>query len=70
MGMCRSRGISVVLKKGNFLRKGVSRMSEETLPERIEELEEELEKIRHHVGLPSKEDDDEEDVCGEAEDDE
>lgn len=45
-------------------------MSDETLPERIEELEEELEKIRHHVGLPSKEDDDEEDVCGEAEDDE
>ena len=33
-------------------------MSEETLPERIEELEEELEEIRHHIGLPCKEEDD------------
>lgn len=36
-------------------------MSEETLPERIEELEEELEEIRHHIGLPSKDRDDGED---------
>lgn len=58
MGMCRSGGISVVLKKEILTRKGVSRMSDETLPERIEELEEELEEIRHHIGLPSKEVDD------------
>ncbi len=47
-----------MLKKEILTRKGVSRMSDETLPERIEELEEELEEIRHHIGLPSKEVDD------------
>jgi hypothetical protein len=36
--------------------RGVNRMSEETLPERIEELEEQLEEIRHHVGLPPNDD--------------
>ena len=32
---------------------------DETLPERIEELEEQLEEIRHHVGLPTHDDGDE-----------
>lgn len=35
-------------------------MNDMPLHERVEELEEELEEIRHHIGLPSKEGNDKE----------